>query len=60
MEQPCPSEEGQITVLGAQDVWSVFLYSITNSVGMNLSKPWEVAKNGAWCATVHDVAKTQT
>ena len=34
---------------------------ITNSVGMNLSKLWEIMKErGAWCATVHGVAKSQT
>ena len=34
---------------------------ITNSVGMNLSKLLELTKErGAWCATVHGVASSQT
>lgn len=34
------------------------LDSITNSVGVNLSKLWEtVEERGAWCATIHRVAK---
>ena len=28
---------------------------ITNSMEMNLSKPWEVVDRGAWRATVHEV-----
>ena len=35
--------------------------SITNSMDMNLSKLQEVVeKRGAWLATVHGVAKSQT
>ena len=35
-----------------------WLYSITNSMDMNLSKLREVVKNrGDWCAPVHEVAK---
>ena len=38
-----------------------WLYSITDSMGMNLSKLWEIVKDrGAWCATVHGVTKSQT
>ena len=34
---------------------------ITDSVGMNLSKFWEVVEDrGAWLAVVHEVAKSQT
>ena len=38
-----------------------WLVSITDSVGMNLSKLWEMEKGqGAWHATVHEVAKSRT
>ena len=38
-----------------------WLESITDSVDMNLSKLWETVKDrGAWCAAVHEVAKSQT
>ena len=38
-----------------------WLDSITDSVDMNLSKPWEIVKDrGDWCATVHRVTKSQT
>ena len=34
---------------------------ITNSVGMNLSKCWEIVKDrGAWRAADHGVAKSRT
>ena len=34
---------------------------ITDSIDMNLSKPWEMVKDGeAWHAAVHGVAKSQT
>ena len=38
-----------------------WLDSITNSVGMNLSKLQEILKDrGAWYVVVHGVAKSQT
>ena len=38
-----------------------WLDSIANSVDMNLSKLWETVEDrGAWCVTVHRVAKSQT
>ena len=37
------------------------LDNITDSMDMNLSKLWEIVKDrGAWCAIVHEVAKSQT
>ena len=38
-----------------------WLVSITDSMDMNLSKLREIEEDrGAWCATVHAVAKSQT
>ena len=37
------------------------LDSITNSMGMSLSKLWDTVKDrGAWCAAVNRVTKSQT
>ena len=38
-----------------------WMYGITNAMYMNLGKLWEMVKDrGAWCATVHGVAKSRT
>ena len=38
-----------------------WLDSITDTIDMNLSKLWEIAKDReAWYATVHGIAKSRT
>ena len=38
-----------------------WLHSVTASMDMNWSKPWEVVEHrGAWCAAVHGVSKRWT
>ena len=38
-----------------------WLYSITHSMNMNLSKPWKIVEDrGAWWVIVHGVTKIQT
>ena len=38
-----------------------WLDSITDSMGMNLSKLWEIVEEGEdWCAIVHVVTRSQT
>ena len=38
-----------------------WLLSITDSVGVNLSKLWEIVEGrGAWCAAVHVITKRRT
>ena len=37
------------------------MVGITDSVDMNLSKPWKIVKDReAWCAAVHNVTKSLT
>ena len=38
-----------------------WLGSITDSMGMNLSKIWETVKDReAWCVAIHEVSKSRT
>ena len=37
-----------------------WLDSITDSMDMSLSKPWEIVDSGGWHATVHVVTKSWT
>ena len=39
----------------------IWLNGVTNIMGVNLSKLWEIVKDReAWCAAVHRVAKSQS
>ena len=38
-----------------------WLHSVTEAMDVNLTKLWDIVENrGAWCATVHKVAKSRT
>ena len=50
-----------LSQINTRYVQIVLPVSITDSEDINLSKLWEIVENkGAWCATVHGVAKSQT
>ena len=47
--------------LNSKTVFPLWNYHVTDSMDMNLSKPWEIMKDrGAWSAAVHGVTKSWT